>query len=144
MSGRITSFEDNLLNLWYSLAMSGPSYILFLYCLAFGFSNSQWAIGQIFLIMMVLALLPVMMSAFIDDLPMEIEWLWALFPPLQAQRMLQYMLIFSGYMKQNLSSYFKFGYTKPSLIMELVGIPMYGLILFIIEYVRTKIRKYYV
>ena len=138
----ISTFIDNLFNLWYALTLSGPSLILFLYCFSFCFSNPQWAISQAFLLLLVIEIVPVLLDVMILDLPVGIEWFWSIFPPLYPQRILATMFLFTGAHKKSLSWFFTYKKSQAGLIMQLVMIVFWGCLLCIIEKARVIMRQW--
>ena len=137
----ISTFIDNLFNMWYALILSGPSLILFLYCFSFCFSNPRWAISQAFLALLIIEILPVLNDAMMSDLPAALEWFWSLFPPLYPQRILASMFMFTGTHKKSLSWFFTYEKSQPGLLMQLVMIVVWGSVLCIIEKARIALRR---
>ena len=137
----ISTFVDNLFNMWYALILSGPSLILFLYCFSFCFSNPRWAISQAFLALLIIEILPVLNDAMMSDLPAGLEWFWSLFPPLYPQRILASMFMFTGTHKKSLSWFFTYEKSQPGLIMQVVTIVFWGSLLCIIEKARIALRR---
>ncbi|OHT04579.1 ABC transporter family protein [Tritrichomonas foetus] len=140
--GMIVAFHDNLFNSWYALVMAGPSFILFIYVLAFIFKKPDSASRQAFLILVLTILIPLIVQMLRQKPnPIALDWIYSLFPHIALQQLLGYMLGNVGSAKQNLSYYFKWTHSMPLLIMQIVDIPIYIIIITIIEATRTHIQR---
>jgi ABC-type multidrug transport system ATPase subunit len=140
---QIKSFHDNMFNTWYGLVASGPSFIIFLYCISFAFSSADSAARQAFLILTILLLVPMIIDIVRDFKlpPVWLEFIYALFPQILLMRVLYFFLSNIGIMKQDLAYYFKDKNARVYLIMQYVDIVIYVIILIIIEKVRLKIQR---
>jgi ABC-type multidrug transport system ATPase subunit len=140
---QIESFYDNLFNTWYGLVLSGPSFIIFLYCLSFCFSSADSASRQAFLIMTILLLVPMIVDIVrnFEIAPVWLDFIYSLFPHIMIMRVLYVFLSNIGLMKQNISYYFKEEHAQVYLIMQYVNIIIYSLVLFIIEKVRISLQR---
>ncbi|OHT07698.1 ABC transporter family protein [Tritrichomonas foetus] len=140
--GMIDSFHDNLFNIWYALAMTGPSFILFLYAVTFAFSNPQSAPRQIFMILLLTLFVPMLVSVLRQKAnPVPLDWIYSLFPHLSLQQLLTYMLGNVGSDKQNLTYYFKDKNSQPLVIMQIVDIFLYIIIITIVEASRIFVQR---
>lgn len=138
----ITAIKDNLFNYWYTCMMAGPSFLLFIYCCSFMFSSPESGTRQMFIILIVLLIIPL----FIDIInnyvsPNWILWFYALFPHVGIQRTLNEMLQRVSFFKEKFPYYWKQFYSSKYLIMQIVDIPIYCILLFIIEKMRIWIQK---
>lgn len=123
--------------------MTGPSFILFTYCLTFLFSSPESASRQAFLILIIMILIPMIIGIILGDdpVPKALQWIYAFFPPIGIYQIFNAILIRVGMIKATLSFYFKEYPAQPHLIMQIVDIFIYGGILFSIEIIRTIIQK---
>jgi ABC-type multidrug transport system ATPase subunit len=138
---QIQAFLDNLLTTWYSLFLTGTSFILFAYVLSFMFSSAETASRQAFLILVVILLLPMIISIARDgDIPIWLYWIYALFPPDTIYSVFTFVLVRIGLAKQTLDFYFEDEKSQPYYIMQFANILIYALILFIIEKVRLHLQ----
>lgn len=143
LAAQIQSFLDNMLTSWYSIAVSGPSFILFIYCVSFLFNSPESANRQTFLIFLLIMLVPFVIEMIrYKENPIWLEWVYSLIPHLCIQRLLTITFQNIGAMKHNFSYYWTDDpHTKPFLIMEIVDIFIYGILLYIIEKVRIRIQN---
>jgi ABC-type multidrug transport system ATPase subunit len=134
---QVVAFIDNAFNIWYSFVMTGPSFILFLYCFQFFFSNAESASRQAFMILSILQLIPVIVDIVqFDKAEPWLDWIYSFFPSLSILRLCTHILILLGIWKQNLGYFFKDPNARAFLIMHYGNIVIWGGILFIIERVR--------
>lgn len=143
VAAQIQAFHDNLLLSWYTIIAAGPSFILFIYCVSFLFSNPESANRQTFLIFMLTTLVPfiIEMIRFTPN-PEWLEWVYSFIPFLCIQRTYSTAFQLIGPQKQPFDYFWTTDiHTRPHLIMELVNIVIYGSILVIIESVRLTIQN---
>lgn len=139
----ITAIKDNLFNYWYTCMMAGPSFLLFIYCCSFMFSSPESGTRQMFIILIVLLIIPLVIDIINDYVsPNWILWFYALVPHVGIQRTLNEMLQRVSFFKEKLPYYWKTNfYSSKYLIMQLADIPIYSLILFILEKSRIWLQK---
>ncbi|OHT11138.1 ABC transporter family protein [Tritrichomonas foetus] len=139
----ITAITDNLFNTWYVFMMTGPSFILFVYCCSFMFSSAESGTRQMFLILVILLLVPLFVDIITQyDTPHEVNWIYGFFPHIGIQRILTQILVKVNILKQSLPYYFKDDkVSQIYLIMQLTNIPLYAIILCIIEKIRIWIHR---
>jgi ABC-type multidrug transport system ATPase subunit len=140
LAAQIASFHDNMFNVWYSFVLSGPAFILLVYCMSFCFPDPESAARQAFLFMIIVLLVPVIVDIVEPELPASVEWVYALVPILHIQRLLTHMLINLGVWAHSLDYYWKLDKAKPYLIFHYVDIAIYALVLIGIEFVRLYIQ----
>jgi ABC-type multidrug transport system ATPase subunit len=150
---RITAVLDNLFTSWYAFMAMGPSFILFVYCLSFAFGSAESATRQMFIILILVLLVP--MIVFIVRQAPDPEWLawvYALIPHIAENQILSDILVHVNILKQNLPFYWKARSkrednvsSRPYLVMQYLDIIIYTIILFVIEKLRviasTKVTK---
>jgi ABC-type multidrug transport system ATPase subunit len=141
LAAQIASFVDNALNLWYSIVMNGPCFILMVYCCAFLFQSPETASRQSFLVMMLVLLIPVIVGLVAKDVPHVVEWIYACLPVLHVQRLLDLMLMNVGIWKRNLGYYWKDPGTKPFLVMQWADIVIYAVVLRFLEFSRMYFQR---
>jgi ABC-type multidrug transport system ATPase subunit len=138
---QMQSLIDNAFNVWYGFIMTGPSFVLSIYCLSFCFSDSASAARQVFIAMSTILFVPMIIDIVIEDGLAELDWVYALFPFLHIQRLLTHMLVNLGVWSQGLGYYWKYNMTQPALFMQWVDILIYAGILWVIEYARVYIQR---
>jgi ABC-type multidrug transport system ATPase subunit len=138
---QIASFVDNAFNVWYGFVFSGPAFILMVYCLSFCFRDPASASRQSFMIFMVGLLIPVIIGLVAEDIPVAVEWIYALFPLFHMQRLLSGVLMNLGVWSHNLAYYWTDKATQAVLIMEWVDIIIYVGILTLIEFIRVHLQR---
>jgi len=133
-----TAIMDNLFNTWYSFVMSGPSFILFTYCISFAFGSAESAPRQSFIILCIIMIVPVIVTLIRQELysPFWLEYMFAVIPHINLQRLLTIILTNINILKHDFVFYWKDGHSRAYLLMQIAGIPLYSLILFTIEYLR--------
>jgi hypothetical protein len=136
----IEAFHDNLFTTWYALFLTGPSFILFIYCLSFLFSSADSASRQAFLVLVLLILIPMIISIVIEEIPLGLRWVYSFFPPISIYQIFSAVLVRIGIAKQDLKFYFEDESAQNFFIMQYITILLYGFILFIIEKVRIKLQ----
>jgi ABC-type multidrug transport system ATPase subunit len=141
LMAQIASFIDNAFNVWYGFVMSGPSFILMIYCLSFCFRDPASASRQAFMIFMIGLLIPVIIGLIAEEIPSALEWIYALIPLLHIQRLLSTMLINLGVWSHGLGYYWTAKATQPVLVLELVDIVIYAGILTLIELIRVHLQR---
>ncbi|OHT06904.1 ABC transporter family protein [Tritrichomonas foetus] len=139
----ITAITDNLFNTWYAFMMTGPSFILFVYCCSFMFSSAESGTRQMFLILIILLLVPLFVDIITqNETPQGVNWVYAFFPHIGIQRILTEMLVRVNILKQNLTYYFKEDkVSQIYLVMQILDIPLYAIMLGIIEKIRIWMHK---
>lgn len=138
----ITSFHDNLFNTWYVLTFAGPSFIIFIYCASFLFSNPTSAARQAFMILIVILIVPVVIKIVRDDSnPQWLDWIYSLFPHIIIQQLLGVILTNMGEQKRGFGYYWRHKESMPYLIMEWGDIIIYSGILWIIEMSRLHVQR---
>lgn len=122
--------------------MTGPSFILCIYCLSFCFSSAESASRQAFLILVVVLILPMVISIVQGDdgIPDWLYWVYALFPPLTIYEIFSTVLVRIGIAQKGLDFYFKEMPTQPFFISQFLNIFIYGGVLFLIEMIRLKLQ----
>jgi hypothetical protein len=104
---QIEAFLDNILTTWHSLFFTGPSFILFVYCLSFLFSSAESASRQAFLILVLFLLIPMIIAIIVEDLPVWVDWIYCFFLQFSIYRMFSIVLMRIGLAKQDLPFYFE-------------------------------------
>lgn len=139
----IPAIKDNILNSWYSFMLTGPSFVLFIYCCSFIFSSPESGTRQMFLVLIITLLVPIFVDIILDwDTPFWPNYIYAFFPHIALQRILSEILVRVSILKENLSYYFKEDKTtRLYFIMQYVDIILYILILFIIEKTRIWLHR---
>ena len=139
----IPAIKDNLLNSWYAFMMTGPSFILFIYCFSFCFKSPESGTRQLFLILIVLLLVPIFIDIILDwETPFWPNWIYSLFPHLALQRILAEILVNVSILKENLSYYFNDDkVTRTFFIMQFADILIYALLLIFIEKIRIWVHR---
>jgi len=139
----ISAVLDNMLNVWYVLAMQGPSYILSCYCLSFAFKSVEGASRQSFFILCAMVIAPMMVDMVRDGAmnSLGVDILYGAFPQVNIERLLINIMERIAIMKKPLKFYFEEKYSKIQIFMQFVNIPLYGILLWIIEKVRIVISK---
>jgi ABC-type multidrug transport system ATPase subunit len=134
----IQAFLDNIFIMWYVFAMSGPGYIIFLYCLSFFFDSPETASRDLFIILAIIYLIPVF-TDLINDYepnPLWYDWLMASVPHMQFQRAGMFVLNKMGFLVKPFSWYWDDENSRAFFIMQIVNIPIYSIILILIEKIR--------
>jgi ABC-type multidrug transport system ATPase subunit len=141
LAAQIGSFIDNVFTVWYSLVMSGPSFILLVYCLVFLFKDAASAARQGFMVMMIILIIPIVLNLMVPDLPRGVDWFFGFIPVLHIARILNYVLINMGIYTHTFGYYWRESKAQPALIFEWVDILLYGGLLALIECVRLRLRE---
>ncbi|OHT08004.1 ABC transporter family protein [Tritrichomonas foetus] len=143
VASQVKTFFDNILNTWYCLLLMGPSFILFTYCISFMFKTPESASRQMFLGLLILMLIPMIVEMVRKVTnPMWLEWICAILPPLNIQRVLTMILANIGIAKQNLNYYWTENkHTQVLLIMQYGDVVIYIIVLYIIEKVRVILQN---
>jgi hypothetical protein len=113
--------------------MTGPSFILFIYCISFLFSSAESASRQAFLILVVLILIPMIIAIVADEIPPGLHWIYSLFPPISIYQIFTLVLVQNVIAKQSLDFYLKDENFQPYFIMQYIDILIYGFILFLLK-----------
>ena len=139
----IPAIKDNLLSSWYAFMITGPSFVLFIYCCSFIFSSPESGTRQMFLILIVTLLVPIFVDIILDwETPFWPNWIYSFFPHLALQRILSEILVRVSILKENLTYYFKEDKTtKIFFIMQYVDIVIYALLLLTIEQTRIWLHR---
>jgi ABC-type multidrug transport system fused ATPase/permease subunit len=131
--------------------LMGPSFILFVYCLSFLFGSAESATRQMFIILVLVMLVPmIVMIVRQEPNPSWLDWIYALVPHIAEMQILQDVLVHVNILKQPLSYYWKpksgrSGGTSslPYFVMQFVDIVIYAAVLFGIEFARAMLQKKY-
>ena len=139
---QVTAFVDNLFTIWYILALCGPAFILFIYCCSFFFESPNAASRNMFIILCIILVIPVVTDIIqsYEPNPLWYDWFMAFFPFTNFQRQTMYVAQRMGFLTEPFSFYWKNGNSQPYFIMQYVNIIIYAVILAIIEKVRLIIR----
>lgn len=76
-----------------------------------------------------------------SDSTLGLQWFWAFIPPISLEQTLSIIIINIGYVKKNLKYYWHYRYSMPFLVMQWVGVIIYGLNLTFIEINRIEIQR---
>lgn len=141
---RIRAFLDNVASTIYLLIAVGPSFVLFTYCISFMFSSPESAPRQLFVILCVIMCIPVIVDftryTFVD--PVWLDWIYGLLPHILLQRALAQMCLHISFLKLDFHTYWTTNKNVQAFyIMELVDIPIYILLLYLIETFRIKLGR---
>ena len=141
---RITAFLDNKLNIIYTLCSVGPCFVLFTYCLSFTCSSPESASRQLFVILCVVMVLPVIVDIgrmnFVA--PVWLDYLYGLVPHILMQRALAQMFLRINFAAEDLKYYWTQNPNVQGLfIMSFVDIPFYVLLLWVIERMRIRLSR---
>jgi ABC-type multidrug transport system ATPase subunit len=141
LAAQIASFIDNAFTVWWGCILSGPSFILSVYCLAFLFDDPGSAARQTFLVLTHFLLVPTVIDILVPDLPAAIEWAYAFLPILHIQRLLTAVLINLGSMTHSFGYYWGHAKAQAVLILELIDILLYAGLLAGLEWTRGYFRQ---
>ena len=135
---------QNSFSIIYTLIMVGPSFLLMIYCFSFIFSSPESASRNLYFILIILILFPMVIDVIIDgqETPLWIEWLWSMFPHSNLLRIISRIMRRVSVLKKPLSYFFRDKHDKPYLYCHYIGIFFYSFILWIIETFRTYFHKY--
>ena len=135
---QVQAFIDNMEYMLYIFVACGPGYILQLYCLSFMFNSPNTATRNLFIGLCILYLVPIItdMIRNYEKNPLWYDWIMAAIPHMQFQRASMAVLENSGFMVQPFSKYWTDKNYQAYFIMQIVNIPLYSFILFIIEKLR--------
>ena len=144
LAAQTQAFLDNMLACWYLVAMAGPSFILFCYCFSFIFDAIGSATRISFMVFIVMLLVPfvVLAARGYAENPLWLQFIYSLFPHLCINGLYNEVLTRSGPFKQPFSYFWT--EDKASLIffiMEFVDIPLYMLVLYLIEHFRGGLES---
>ncbi|KAH0788606.1 ABC transporter family protein [Histomonas meleagridis] len=138
----IVAVTDNLFTSWYSFMMMGPSFIILCYCFSFAFKESESGIRQMLLILVITLIIPMLIDVVRNgEIPYGVEWFYSLFPHILLNRLLSQVMVRISILNQSFGSYWRSSTSYVYLIMQIVDIPIYIVILIIIEKVRILIAK---
>ena len=140
---QIQCFLDNLFLTWYVLVFGGISFILFIYCFSFCFNNPESASRQAFLVLIIAQLVPVIVYIIrnYDENPLWLEYMYALFPHICMMQCNTFITQRLGIMTEPISWYYKEKHTKPHFLFIWVDIPIYIVLLFLIEFFRITFQR---
>lgn len=137
LSFRIAAFLDNKVNTLFAMVFCGPSFIFHTYCFSYAFATPDSASRQAFIIICVVLILPIVIDIIINDVsPVWLNWLYTFYPPCIIQRSLMTILPNLGQMSHDLLWYFQDAHAQPFFIMMFVQVPIWIVILIIVERVR--------
>lgn len=141
---QIRAFLDNKASTIYLLIAIGPSFVLFTYCISFMFSSPESAPRQLFVILCVVMCVPVIVDfsryTFVD--PVWLDWIYGLIPHILLQRALAQMCLHISFLKLDFHTYWTTNKNVQAFyIMELVDIPIYIFLLWLIETLRVKLGR---
>ncbi|OHS95172.1 ABC transporter family protein [Tritrichomonas foetus] len=141
---KIRAFLDNKATTIYLLIAIGPSFVLFTYCISFMFSSAESAPRQLFVILCVVMCIPVIVDfsryTFVD--PVWLDWIYGLFPHILLQRALAQMCLHISFLKEDYKYYWTTNKNVQAFyIMEIVDIPIYCFLLWLIETLRIKLGR---
>jgi ABC-type multidrug transport system ATPase subunit len=139
----VNAYVDNAVNTLYILFMTGPSFILFVYCISFAFTSPESSSRQMFLALVILMMVPMVIELCREEQnPLWGEWVGGLLPVIAISRLLSFILGNSGMAKQNLSYYFKEDKaTQCLLIIQWLDTVIYSVLLGVIEVGRLLMAK---
>ena len=140
---QIKVFTQNPEITYYIFFICGFSFMLYIYCLSFLFSNADNAGRNMFIINLIMLMIPFLASMIGDgDSTKQLSWLFALFPPLMLEGYMQKVFLESLYNKDGIKHYFSTDSDAfPFFIFSFINILIYTVILWIIEYSRNAIRR---
>lgn len=144
---RITAFLDNKLNIIYTLCSVGPCFVLFTYCLSFACSSPESASRQLFVILCVVMVLPMIVDLgrlkTLDFMaPVWQEYIYGFVPHILLQRALSQMFLRINFAAEDLKYYWTENpNVRAHFIMTYVDIPFYIFLLWFIEHMRIKLSK---
>jgi ABC-type multidrug transport system ATPase subunit len=141
LAAQIIAFQDNAFNILYSFVMSGPSFILMVYCMTFLFASPETASRQSFMALIIMVFVPIVVGIVKEDLPASVDWVYSFFPVLHIQCLLSRILVNFGIWKQSLGYYWKLDNSQPYLIMQWIDIVIYTVILAAIEFVGMYLQR---
>ncbi|OHS94973.1 ABC transporter family protein [Tritrichomonas foetus] len=141
---KIRAFMDNQFATLYLMISIGPAFILFSYCISFAFSQAESASRQLFVILCIILVIPIIVDFarfnFVD--PVWLDYCYGLLPHLLLQR--QFALLFQhiSFLKQPFTYFWKVDpNTRAFFIMTYVDIPVYIIVLWMIETLGLKIGR---
>ncbi|OHT04460.1 ABC transporter family protein [Tritrichomonas foetus] len=138
----IAAFMDNKFNTIYAFIMSGPAFIIHIYCFSFAFATADSASRQAFIIVCLALVVPIIVDIIRNDVtPGWLNWIYTFYPPMIIQRSLMAILPNLGSMSHNLPWYFKDSNNQPLFIMQYGQIPIWIGVLIFIEYIRDIIKN---
>lgn len=142
LASQIVAFLDNVFNSWYVMLLTGPSFIIFCYCISFLFSSPDSASRQAFLVLVVLLIIPMIVSIIIEGQdPVGLCWVYSFIPHISLQKGLAMIFQYIGVNKKGWTYFWSNKYTVPYMIMPFINIIIYSSVLILIENVRKKIQK---
>ncbi|OHS97374.1 ABC transporter family protein [Tritrichomonas foetus] len=141
MSVGFALIRNNIVLTLWSIFLDGFSFLLFIYCIAFLFTDPETSGSLSVMIALILIII-----AFVVDLVRGnkgndiVNWVYSLFPPLNFYSMFSTAgRLYDG--SASFGSLWSNKQTMPLLIFSLGNIPIWSFILFLIEYLRVKIPE---
>jgi len=131
---------QNKFNLWYVMVISGIGFLLMLYCLSFMFKTSDSATMNIYFMVVIVFLVPMIIDMLIGEkeTPMWLEWFWALFPHINCMRVSSRIMRNAHVLVKPFSYYWSTRHEFPYMCSHFINIFLYSIILWIIEIVRVR------
>ena len=123
--------------------MSGPAFIMFVYCIAFAFDSAESAPRQAFIMLVILMITPIVayLVSYPDPVPFWCELVFSFIPHLSLQRFLTVVCSNIYVLSQPFSYYFTTKETMVFVIQEFTNVVLYFIILIIIENSRKAMEK---
>lgn len=139
---QIVAFMDNKINTLFAFIFAGPPFIIHIYCFSFIFETADSASRMAFVMVCVVLLIPVILDIVVNGtIPVWTNWLYTFYPPCLIQRSLMAILPNLGMLTHDLSYYFKDEHTQPHFIMMFGQIPIWIVVLAVIEHVRQILNN---
>ena len=141
---QIPAFLDNKINTLYVLTTVGPCFILFTYCMSFTCSSPESAARQLFVVLCVIMIMPIIVDYGRQEYtdPVWLDWIYGFFPHVLMQRAFAQMFMRINFAKQPLKYYWtENSNTQAFFIMEILDIPFYAFVLWLIETLRIKLGR---
>ena len=141
---QIRAFIDNKVTVLYLMISTGPAFILFSYCVSFGFKSAESSSRELFVLLCVILAIPIIVDfarmSFVD--PVWLDYCYGLLPHILIQRAFALIFQHISFLKQPFSYYWKNNpNTRAFFIMAYADIPIYIIILTLIEVLSVKIQK---
>ena len=142
-AAQTTALMQNKLISYYVFVLSGPSYIMMIYCFSFAFDSAESAPRQAFIILVILMVAPIVAQLVVypDPIPIWCEVIFSFIPHLSLQRFLTVVCSNIYVLRQPFSYYFKNKPTIIFIIQEFTVTIFYFLLLLLIEYVRKRMER---
>ena len=147
----IKCFADNVGPSLFIYIVAGPSFILYIYVLSFFFTDPNSAARNGYILNVIILIIPLIVTLVTLDMDdpinsMEdtkwLSWIYGLFPPLLVQGFTQNSFLTYSYYPDGVKQFYKkddssFAYA----VYIILDIPLYAIILFIIEYYRIWVQR---